>query len=182
MRALREFLNLTGDPPYMAGIQRSNHANTESAAQRQRIIPRAPAVLVAAAGRAPPPPGMPVAAAPIPPAGPLPAPPVPLPPAAGPGGRTLPATDASTGVATGALAGAVCPQPLPAGWAPALGGPPTSVRIYNIRPQAHVPDPLHWGWIFTLETMSPTVVLGVHSLIVLTAAAAPYIPAADYVP
>ena len=56
-----------------------------------------------------------------------------------------------------------------------------SVRIHIIRPEAHGPDPLHGGWIFTPATMSVTVVLGIHSQIGLTAAAAPYIPAGRHV-
>ena len=171
----------------MPGNQGSNKATTESAAQRQTIIARAAAVPVAAAaGPAPPPSAVP--AAPAPPAGPLPAPPGPLlappgplPPVAAPGGPRLPASGAPPGAAGGELAGAVCHQPPPAGLAAALGGPPMSVRIHIIRHEAHGPDPLHGGWIFTPATISATFVLGVHSLIGLTEAAAPYIPGGRHI-
>ena len=175
------FDNPTADPPYMSGNQGSNKAKTESAAQRQRIIARAAAVPVAAAGPVPPPAVVPAVAAPMAPAGPLPAPLGPPQPVAVPGGPRLPATGAPAGAAVGALAAAVCHQPQPAGWAPALLGPPTSVCIHIIMPEAHGQDPLHGGWILILATISPTVVVGMHSLIALTAVAASSVPAGHHV-
>jgi len=43
--------------------------------------------------------------------------------------------------------------------------------------EQHGPDPLYRGWVFTSATISATVVLGLHSMVAVEAAATPYIPA-----
>jgi len=71
----------------------------------------------------------------------------------------------------------VCRQPNSAGWAPAVGGPPLTVRVQIIMPEQHCSDPRYRGWVFTSATISATVVLGLHSMVAVEAAATPYIPA-----
>jgi len=81
------------------------------------------------------------------------------------------------GAAGSPLAVTVCYQQAPAGWAPALGGPPTIIHIHIIMSEGYGPDPLYGSWILTPGTVSVTVILGLHTLIGLQVATAPYIPA-----
>ncbi|KAF8434408.1 hypothetical protein BGX38DRAFT_1275492 [Terfezia claveryi] len=71
----------------------------------------------------------------------------------------VPLAGAPPGVAGGPLAPSLCYQPPLAGWAPAVGGPPNTVRVHIIKPEMHGPDPLYGGWIFSSTTISSTVVL-----------------------
>ena len=85
------------------------------------------------------------------------------------------------GMAGGPSALSVCRQPNPAGWAPAVGGPPLTVRVPIIMPERHGPDPLYRSWVFTCATIFATVVLGLHDMVAVEAAASPYTPAGQVV-
>jgi len=52
-----------------------------------------------------------------------------------------------------------------------------TVQVHIIMPEQHGPDLLYRGWVFTSATISATVVLGLHSMVAVEAAATPYIPA-----
>jgi len=81
------------------------------------------------------------------------------------------------GMTGGPLALSVCRQPNSVGWAPVEGGPPLTLRVHIIMPKQHGLDPLYGGWVFTSTTISAMVVLDLHSMVAVEAAATPYIPA-----